>query len=77
LGNETQVQHLSELLTMRDVVSLHVHENASSKNMMGAKEIDLMKTGSLLIKAARVTVVDITSLCDSMETKQMAGASID
>ncbi|MRF23225.1 NAD(P)-dependent oxidoreductase, partial [Stenotrophomonas sp. MY18] len=36
LGNATQVQHLSDLLNMSDVVSLHVPENASTKNMMGA-----------------------------------------
>ncbi len=39
LGNATQVQHLSELLNMSDVVSLHVPENASTKNMMGAKRL--------------------------------------
>ncbi|ELK7149242.1 phosphoglycerate dehydrogenase [Escherichia coli] len=49
LGNATQVQHLSDLLNMSDVVSLHVPENPSTKNMMGAKEISLMKPGSLLI----------------------------
>lgn len=37
LGNATQVQHLSDLLNMSDVVSLHVPENPSTKNMMGAK----------------------------------------
>lgn len=31
LGNATQVQHLSDLLNMSDVVSLHVPENASTK----------------------------------------------
>ncbi|SUG13347.1 D-3-phosphoglycerate dehydrogenase [Salmonella enterica subsp. arizonae] len=34
-ANATQVQHLSELLNMSDVVSLHVPENASTKNMIG------------------------------------------
>lgn len=73
LGNATQVQHLSELLNMSDVVSLHVPENASTKNMMGAKEIALMKPGSLLINAARGTVVDIPALCDALATKHLAG----
>ncbi|EGE35442.1 D-3-phosphoglycerate dehydrogenase [Salmonella enterica subsp. enterica serovar Gallinarum str. SG9] len=77
LGNATQVQHLSELLNMSDVVSLHVPENASTKNMMGAKEIALMKPGSLLINAARGTVVDIPALCDALATKHLAGAAID
>lgn len=31
LGNATQVQHLSDLLNMSDVVSLHVPENPSTK----------------------------------------------
>lgn len=47
LGNATQVQHLSDLLNMSDVVSLHVPENASTKNLMGAREIALMKPGAL------------------------------
>ncbi|SUX58464.1 D-3-phosphoglycerate dehydrogenase [Citrobacter braakii] len=35
LGNATQVQHLSDLLNMSDVVSLHVPENASTKKPDG------------------------------------------
>ena len=77
LGNATQVQHLSDLLNMSDVVSLHVPENPSTKNMMGAKEISLMKLGSLLINASRGTVVDIPALCDALASKHLAGAAID
>ena len=77
LGNATQVQHLSDLLNMSDVVSLHVPENASTKNMMGAEELALMKPGSLLINAARGTVVDIPALCDALKRKHLAGAAID
>lgn len=77
LGNATQVQHLSDLLNMSDVVSLHVPENPSTKNMMGAEEISLMKPGSLLINASRGTVVDIPALCDALASKHLAGAAID
>ena len=77
LGNATQVQHLSDLLNMSDVVSLHVPENASTKNMMGAEELALMKPGSLLINAARGTVVDIPALADALKRKHLAGAAID
>ncbi|MCS3431179.1 phosphoglycerate dehydrogenase [Klebsiella sp. BIGb0407] len=77
LGNATQVQHLSDLLNMSDVVSLHVPENISTKNMMGAAEIALMKPGSLLINASRGTVVDIPALCNALSSKHLAGAAID
>ena len=62
---------------MSDVVSLHVPENASTKNMIGAEELALMKPGSLLINAARGTVVDIPALCDALKRKHLAGAAID
>jgi len=77
LGNATQVQHLSDLLNMSDVVSLHVPENASTKNMIGANELALMKPGALLINCARGTVVDIPALCDALARKHLAGAAID
>ncbi|WP_303046439.1 NAD(P)-dependent oxidoreductase, partial [Cronobacter sakazakii] len=77
LGNATQVQHLSDLLNMSDVVSLHVPENASTKNMIGAEELALMKPGALLINAARGTVVDIPALCEALSRKHLAGAAID
>ena len=77
LGNATQVQHLSDLLNMSDVVSLHVPENASTKDMIGAEQLALMKPGALLINAARGTVVDIPALCDALSRKHLAGAAID
>ncbi|MFP9228895.1 phosphoglycerate dehydrogenase [Pectobacterium cacticida] len=77
LGNAQQVRHLSELLNMSDVVSLHVPENNSTQNMIGAEELALMKPGSILINAARGTVVDIPALCDALSSKHLSGAAID
>lgn len=37
LGNAQQVRHLSDLLNMSDVVTLHVPETLATKNMMGRK----------------------------------------
>lgn len=62
---------------MSDVVSLHVPENASTKNMIGAEELALMKPGALLINASRGTVVDIPAPCDALASKHLAGAAID
>ncbi|WP_409158488.1 phosphoglycerate dehydrogenase [Pectobacterium sp. B2J-2] len=77
LGNAQQVRHLSDLLNMSDVVSLHVPENDSTQNMMGAEELALMKPGSILINAARGTVVDIPALCEALSSKHLSGAAID
>lgn len=77
LGNATQIFHLSELLNMSDVVTLHVPETASTKNMMSEQQLALMKPGSLLINASRGTVVDIPALCMALQKKHLAGAAID
>ncbi|MCQ8811765.1 phosphoglycerate dehydrogenase, partial [Escherichia coli] len=52
LGNATQVQNLSDLQNKSDVVSQHMTENPSTKNMMREKEISLMNPGSHLINAS-------------------------
>ncbi len=76
LGNATQVS-LSQLLSTADIVSLHVPETASTKNMIGAKQFEQMKKGSILINASRGTVVDIDALCDALREKRLLGAAID
>lgn len=77
LGNAQQVATLAELLSMSDVVSLHVPDTLSTRNMMGKTELAQMKPGALLINASRGTVVDIPALCAAMASKHLAGAAID
>lgn len=77
LGNATQVATLHELLAMSDVVSLHVPELPSTQWMIGEKEIRAMKKGSILMNAARGTVVVIEALAEAIKDKHLLGAAID
>ena len=77
LGNARQLSSLDELLAGADVVSLHVPETPSTKNMMDAARIAKMKRGSYLINASRGTVVDIDALAAALESKHILGAAID
>lgn len=77
LGNATQIPTLDALLAKSDIVSLHVPEIASTKNMIGKDELAKMKPGSILINASRGTVVDIDALADALESGHLAGAAID
>ncbi|WP_372809507.1 phosphoglycerate dehydrogenase [Litorivivens sp.] len=76
LGNASQVS-LSQLLSTADIVSLHVPETGSTKNMIGVKEFEQMKQGSILINASRGTVVDIDALASALREKRLLGAAID
>jgi D-3-phosphoglycerate dehydrogenase len=77
LGNARQVGTMDELLATADVVSLHVPELASTKNMMRAEQFAQMKKGGIFINAARGTCVDIDALAAALESGHIAGAAID
>ncbi len=77
LGNAQQIATLDELLSSCDAISLHVPENASTKNLMNAARIAQLKEDAVLINAARGTVVDIDALAARLETGSLRGAAID
>lgn len=77
LGNATQVGSMKELLALSDVVTLHVPETESTRNMFGARELEQMKEGSILINASRGTVVDIEALTETLRSGKLLGAAVD
>lgn len=77
LGNARQVGTMDELLAQSDVVSLHVPELPSTKDMMKAEQFAKMKKGAIFINAARGTTVDIDALADAIKSKHLGGAAID
>ncbi|MDP9499866.1 phosphoglycerate dehydrogenase [Bisgaard Taxon 45] len=77
LGNAQQVRTLEELLSSCDVISLHVPENASTKNLISAERIAQLKQDAILINAARGTVVDIYALAQALDSGKVRGAALD
>ncbi|MDR2872883.1 MAG: phosphoglycerate dehydrogenase [Xanthomonadaceae bacterium] len=77
LGNAQVASGLNDLLERSDIVTLHVPETPSTKLMIGAAQIALMKPGAHLINASRGTVVDIDALADALQSAHLAGAAID
>ncbi|WP_087719625.1 phosphoglycerate dehydrogenase [Salinicola salarius] len=77
MGNARQVGSLEELLARADVVSLHVPDLPSTRWMIGAEQIALMKQGGILINASRGSVVDIEALAEALKSGKLLGAAID
>lgn len=77
LGNARSCESLETLLAKSDVVTLHVPEDDSTKNMMNAERLAQMKPGSLLVNASRGTVVDIDALAQALQSGHVRGAAID
>ncbi|MEE4382097.1 MAG: phosphoglycerate dehydrogenase [Pseudomonadales bacterium] len=77
LGNAEQVDSLRELLSMADVVTLHVPDTPSTRNMIDESMLGYMKREAVLINASRGTVVDIDALAKAIAADQLLGAAID
>ena len=68
---------LDELLARSDFVSIHCPYNEETKDMIGARELDLMQPGAFLINTARGGIINEDALADALEKEQIAGAGID
>lgn len=77
LGLASACNSLDELLSRADFVTLHVPDTNETKNMIGAKQIATMKSGSYLVNASRGTVVDVDATAAALRSGHLAGAAFD
>jgi len=68
---------LDTLLDRSDIVSLHVRLNASTRHMVGERQLGRMKSGALLVNTSRGPVVDEKALLDALAAKRIGGAALD
>ncbi len=68
---------LEELLKRSDIVTLHLPLNSSTRNILSAERLELMKEGALLINMARGGLVDEARLKRMLISGRIAGAALD
>ena len=66
-----------QVLKESDIVSLHAPLTPATRNLIGARELGLMKKSALLINTARGGLVDELALCDALLSRSIAGAGFD
>lgn len=77
LGNAVACKTLKELVSKSDIITLHVPELESTKNLMSKALIKQCKKGGILINYARGEVVDLDALAAALSQGDMGGAAID
>jgi D-3-phosphoglycerate dehydrogenase len=70
-------EDLERLLADSDVISLHCPLTQSNHHLIGAAQLERMRSGCILINTARGELVDTQALITALKEKQIAGAGLD
>lgn len=66
-----------EVIQKADVLTLHPVLNEETRNIIGKKELSLMKPTAFLINCGRGPLVDEPALIEALQQKKIAGAGLD
>ncbi len=73
----TMLPSLDEMLPQVDYLTLHVPLIESTRHMIDARRLALLKPGVMLINTARGAVVEETAMIEALKNGRLAGAGID
>ena len=76
-GLHGYVPTLDKLLQRSDIVSLHVPLTESTRHLIGAAELAVMKPTAVLVNTARGPVVDENALADALDEGRLYAAGLD
>jgi glyoxylate reductase len=68
---------LDELLRSADVVSIHAPLMDSTRHLINAETLELMKDSAYLVNSARGPIIDEAALVDALKAGKIAGAGLD
>lgn len=68
---------LDELMSRSQVVTLHVPLLPSTRGLVGARELGLMRKDAILVNTSRGAIVDEGALADALREGRLAGAALD
>lgn len=68
---------LDELLRSSSVVSLHARLSDETRGMIGARELDLLPTGAVLVNTARGGLLDHGPLPEALRSGRLGGLALD
>ena len=77
LRGARKVEDMDAVLRESDFVTLHSPLNEETRGLIGARELDMMKSEAFLINCARGPLIDEGALYDALTGGGIAGAGLD
>ena len=72
-----EIASLEEVLARSEFVTVHVPLTPDTEGMIGAKELAMMKPGSIVVNCARGGIIDEEALARALANGHLAGAGLD
>ena len=77
LWKETKNLLLDNLLSISDIISLHIPFSKETKNLIDEKKLRLIKNSSVIINTSRGGIIDENSLAKLLKENKIGGAALD
>ena len=77
LWKETKNLLLDNLLSISDIISLHIPLTKETKNLIDEKKLRLIKNSSVIINTSRGGIIDENSLAKLLKENKIGGAALD
>lgn len=68
---------LDELLGWADIVSIHCPLNDRTRNLIGSRELALMRQSAIIINVARGGIINESALATALNERTLRGAALD
>ena len=72
-----EAMSLDGLLGWADIVSIHCPLNEHTRNLIGSRELALMRPSAIIINVARGGIIDQQALADALNAGILRGAALD
>ena len=72
-----QINSLNELLSIVDILTLHIPLSSETKHLISTKEVELMKTGIVIINTSRGSIISTKALLGGLEKGKIKSVAID
>jgi D-3-phosphoglycerate dehydrogenase / 2-oxoglutarate reductase len=77
LGNARKCGSLDELLTVSDIVSVHVDKQTFNDHLFGPAQFARMKPGAIFLNLSAPGTVETSALRQAIQAGQVAGCAVD
>ena len=75
--NKIELVSLKKLAKLSDIISIHVHLNKETENLINKKFFNQMKKSAIIINTARGKIINEEDLLNALKKRTIAGAGLD